>query len=56
MRNDLLVSRSDQATVDVSGTLHHTWQQNKVALRWEMRLGFNTHDVNRAFALILNAA
>jgi len=56
MRNDLLVSRSDQATVDVSGTLHHLWQQNKVALRWEMRLGFNTHDINRAFALILNAA
>jgi hypothetical protein len=50
------VSRSDQATVDVSGTLHHLWQQNKVALRWEMRLGFNTHDINRAFALILNAA
>lgn len=56
IRNDLLVSRSDQATVDVGGTLHHLWQQNKVALRWEMRLGFNTHDINRAFALILNAA
>lgn len=56
VRQDLSMSFSDQATVDVSGTLHHLWQQNKRAARWEMRMGFNTHDVNNAFCLILNAA
>lgn len=56
VRHDLQVSASTQATVDVSGTLHHLWQQNKAASRWEMRIGANIHDVNRAFALILNAA
>jgi HK97 family phage major capsid protein len=56
IRSDLSVAFSDQATVDVSGTLHHLWQQNKRAARWEMRMGFNTHDVNNAFCLILNAA
>lgn len=56
IRQDLSMSFSDQATVDVSGTLHHLWQQNKRASRWEMRMGFNTHDVNNAFCLILNAS
>lgn len=56
VRQDLSMSFSDQATVDVSGTLHHLWQQNKRASRWEMRMGFNVHDVNNAFCLILNAA
>lgn len=55
VRQDLSMSFSDQATVDVSGTLHHLWQQNKRASRWEMRMGFNIHDVNNAFCLILNA-
>jgi HK97 family phage major capsid protein len=56
IRQDLAMSFSDQATVDVSGTLHHLWQQNKRASRWEMRMGFNQHDVNNAFCLIRNAA
>jgi HK97 family phage major capsid protein len=56
VREDVTMSFSTQATVDVSGTLHHLWQQNKAASRWEMRIGANIHDVNRAFALILNAA
>ncbi len=56
VREDLSMSFSTQATVDVSGTLHHLWQQNKAASRWEMRIGANIHDVNRAFCLILNAA
>jgi HK97 family phage major capsid protein len=55
IRQDLTVDFSDQATVDVSGTLHHLWQQNKTAARWEMRMGYNIHDVNNAFCLILNA-
>lgn len=56
IRQDLSMSFSDQATVDVSGTLHHLFQQNKRASRWEMRMGVNIHDVNRAFCLILNAS
>ena len=56
MRKDVTVRSSDQATVDVSGTLHHLWQQNKVALQWEMRLGAVAHDLNRQFVAIINAA
>jgi hypothetical protein len=56
IRKDISLSFSDQATIDVGGTLHHLWQQNKVASRWEMRVGFVAHDLNRAFAAIINAA
>lgn len=56
IRQDLSMSFSDQASVDVSGTLHHLWQQNKRASRWEMRMGYNVHDINKAFCLILNAS
>jgi predicted phage gp36 major capsid-like protein len=55
IRNDIRIKFSDQATVDVSATLHHLWQQNKVASLWESRLGFVAHDLNRAFAAIINA-
>jgi HK97 family phage major capsid protein len=56
IRQDLTVAYSDQATVDVGGTLHNLWQQNKRAARWEMRMGFNIHDTNNAFCLIRNAS
>lgn len=56
VRNDIQVKFSDQATVDVSATLHHLWQQNKVASLWECRVGFVAHDVNRRFVAIINAA
>jgi HK97 family phage major capsid protein len=55
MRQEMSVAYSDQATIDVSGTLHHLFQQNKRASRFEMRLGFNVHDVNNAFCAIVNA-
>jgi HK97 family phage major capsid protein len=55
IRNDIRIKFSDQATVDVGGTQHRLWQQNKVASLWEMRLGFVVHDLNRAFAAIINA-
>ena len=55
IRNDITMSLSDQATVDVGGTLHHLFQQNKVAARWEARMGFVAHDLNRSFAAIINA-
>lgn len=56
MRRDLSIRFSDQATVDVGGTLHHLWQQNKVAAQWEMRIGFVTHELNRAFVNVTNAS
>lgn len=56
IRKDISMTLSDQATVDVSGTLHHLWQQNKVASRWEMRAGFMAHDLNRAFCSIIDAS
>lgn len=55
VRKSLEMSASSQATIDVSGTLHHLWQQNKTAVRWEMRIGFNAHDLNNAFVAIANA-
>jgi HK97 family phage major capsid protein len=56
IRQDVTVDFSNQATVDVSGTLHNLWQQNKVAARWETRVGFVAHDLNNAFCAIINAA
>lgn len=56
LRKDITVKRSDQATVDVSGTLHNLWQQNKTAFLWEMRVGFVAHDLNEAFSNVTNAA
>jgi HK97 family phage major capsid protein len=56
IRNDMRIKFSDQATVNVSGTDHRLWQQNKVASLWEMRMGFVAHDLNRSFAAIINAA
>ena len=56
IRQDVTMSLSDQATIDVGGTLHHLWQQNKVASRWEMRAGFVAHDLNRAFCSIIDAS
>jgi HK97 family phage major capsid protein len=56
VRRDISVRMSDQATLNVSGTLHHLWQQNKTAAQWEMRVGFAAHDLNRMFVAITNAA
>jgi HK97 family phage major capsid protein len=56
VRNDIQVAATNQATVDVGGTLHHTWQQNKVAVRWEMRIGMVAHDLNNSFVKIINHA
>jgi HK97 family phage major capsid protein len=56
IRNDISTSFSNQATIDVGGTLHHLFQQNKVAALWEARFGFVAHDLNRAFVAIVNAS
>lgn len=55
MRKGLTMRASDQATVDVSGTLHHLWQQNKTAALWEMRMGYTIHDRDKRFVAIINA-
>jgi hypothetical protein len=55
-RKDITIRTSQQATVDVSGTLHHLFQQNKTAVLWEMRVGYAAHDLNRAFVAIVNSA
>lgn len=55
-RKDITIRTSQQATVDVSGTLHHLFQQNKTAMLWEARVGFAAHDLNRAFVAITNAS
>jgi HK97 family phage major capsid protein len=55
VRNDIQLSFSDQATIDVAGTEHRLWQENKVAARWEARVGFVAHDLSRAFVAITNA-
>lgn len=56
MRSDLTVRASDSATVDVGGTLHHLWQQNKTALQWETRIGYAINDRDRQFVAIIDAA
>jgi HK97 family phage major capsid protein len=56
MRRDLTVRFSTEATVNVSGTLHHLWQQNKTAAIWETRVGYFVHDLNRMFVAIVNAS
>jgi|GEM_PF-2821952 len=56
VRKDLTVRTSDQATVDVDGTLHHLWQQNKTAFQWEMRVGYGIHDRDRMFVAIIDAS
>lgn len=56
LRRDITIRASNQATIDVSGTLHNLWQQNKTAVLWEMRVGFAAHDINRMFSNITNAS
>ncbi len=55
MRNEVRRKVSTDATVNVSGTDHRLWQQNKTGILWEMRGGFVTNDLNRAFVAITNA-
>jgi HK97 family phage major capsid protein len=55
MRNEIRRKVSTEATVNVSGTDHRLWQQNKTGILWEMRAGFVVHDLNRAFVAITNA-
>jgi hypothetical protein len=55
VRNEVRRKVSTDATVDVGGTQHRLWQQNKLGVLWEMRAGFVVHDLNRAFVAVINA-
>lgn len=56
LRQDIRVKLADQATVNVGGTDHRTWQQDKIAVKWSMRVGFNVHQLDGLFAAIVNGA
>ena len=52
VRKQLVVRRSTEATV---GT-HNAFEENKVIVQWDFRMGFTVYDLNRQFAAIVNAA
>lgn len=54
IRNDVRRKVSTEATVDVGGTAHRLWQQNKTAVLWETRVGFTVHRLNDAFCAIVD--
>jgi HK97 family phage major capsid protein len=56
IRKDIEMRATAEATIDVGGTLHHLFQQNKTAILWEARMGFLAHDLDRSFCAIINAA
>jgi HK97 family phage major capsid protein len=56
IRNDIRRKVSTEATVNVSGTDHRLWQQNKTGVLWETRVGFVAHDLNKAFCAIVDAS
>jgi len=61
IRKDVELSVSRDATVDTSAALdgsalRNLWQENLTGIRYETRLGFFVHDLNRAVVAIIDAA
>jgi len=56
IRKDVTVDATNQATINDGSTDRHLWQENLYALRYETRLGFLIHDLNRAVCAIANAS
>lgn len=56
IRNDIRRKVSTESTVDVGGTDHRLWQQNKTAVLWETRVGFVAYRLNDAFCAIVDAS
>jgi hypothetical protein len=54
VRSDITVSASSEATVVSSGVTRNLWQENLTGLRYETRVGFFVHDLNRAVVKINN--
>lgn len=56
IRRDVSVKISTDATINVAGTDHRTFQQDKVAVKYTARVGFNTHQGPTMFFEVRNAA
>lgn len=55
IRSDISVASSNQATITIGENQVNLWEQNMTALRFEMRIGANLWDGNRAFSKIVTA-
>lgn len=56
IRKDVTVTTSTEATVNDGTADRKLFQEDLTAVRYETRLGFYVHDLNRAVVKILNAA
>lgn len=56
MRQDITVSTSNQATIEIDGNAVNLWEHNMTAVRYEMRVACGAWDLNRAFAKITKPA
>lgn len=56
LRKDVTVDASNQATVNDGSTDRNLWQENLTGLRYECRLGFGVHDLDRAVVAIKDAS
>jgi predicted phage gp36 major capsid-like protein len=56
IRKDVTLTTSTEATVYDGAADRSLFQENLTAVRYETRLGFMVHDVNRAVVAIINAA
>jgi hypothetical protein len=56
IRKDVSVDVSREATVNDGSTDRNLWQENLTGVRYETRLGFLVHDLNRAVAPITNVS
>lgn len=56
IRKDVALSTSSEATVNDGTTDRKLFQENLTAIRYETRIGFTVHDLNRAVVKIVNAA
>lgn len=52
VRKQLVVRRTTEGQV---GT-HNAFEENKVIVQWDFRMGFSVYDLNRMFVAIINAA
>jgi len=56
VRKDVTVATSSEATVNDGTTDRKLFQEDLTAVRYETRLGFMVHDLNRSCVKIINAA
>lgn len=56
LRTDVSVKTSTEATVSDGSTDRNAFEENLTVVRYETRLGFMVHDLNRSVVEIINAA